>query len=1740
MRIRRILCLLLCAILCVPLIAGCAKTDALDTDTEGEEGKKTFTIDVTGAGYTLAGTGFTAVRTGTIPKSLAAATVKPEGDAPDDAIPTDAAFILTAASPTDESEIKKHVSIYPAVDYKVEKQSDTVYKLTPQQPLEEGAVYSIGVGAEGKPAALRFAFQTETKFKLKSTLPADLAVGVPVNTGIELRFTKPVDGKNVGDFIKIEPEVKYSVRFYPDGKTVVLIPDDYLAENTVYNVTVEAGLAASPGETLESGTTLKFRTEAKASTTAEGRIYISPSAYELIFGTSQTPIYKWWVYTSEGQEIKEEDAQVKIWRYPSVQALADAVKKMAESRADIYFSGEEYKYPTEGLEKIADYTSPITALEVNQYSRTNYIELRTGGRGFYLCEVTLTVKSSGEPVTKTFQAIVQVTDLRLYTEASEGSLLLWVQGAGGLDVSGTSVSAELFSAPEDFHWNVDPKETVYTPANAKSDKDGICYIDSGENEYAYIIVEQGSDALFRAASLYSYDTAKSYFATVFTDREVYFADDTVNFRGYLRPTRGGEMPKRITVETNIGTKFSLPVNADGSFSGSYTLEDFYGWGVNFSFTDADGNSVENRYIRVTQDEKPVYTATLSFDRPAYNFGEDATLTLTASFFDGTPAPGLKFELSSSYFSSGVITLVTDEEGKATYTLKTGKVNAYSTYPTSLYCSAQLSGYEGTSLYLYANALYFHSDVYFAYKHVDEEEGKGHILVTLDKFDAEKIAALTEGDEIYGMDFPQNLLAGPAEGSVSVTLAESWYEEIPTGTVYDPISKTTSKTYRYEKRDKTIESYTAKFTDGKLKLDYVENDTDHWLYYTVTYKDTRGGNTYTYTLNARDGSEWYGPFMQDYKYYDLAYDSSPKSVGDKTEFTLKYGGEPVNGGRLLYTVYSDSRDIVTVTGENNFSLEYKADYIAGMQIFAVYFDGSDFAYTGGTSLSYDYEKNSSLKLEITPDRDTYKPGETATVTVRVIDTATGKPVTTGGVTLAVVDEACFALGDQSVNPAAEFYGYIRVIPYVCRNMEIPLFMQAYGMGDGRVRSAAETLAGMPAPMPGVNWDGAAGVTKDMSREEAAALQTAGGATGSVAIRQTFLNNPLFATLDAKDGTATFTFTVPDNITKWRLTAVAESETSTEPGGIKLGAATSQTVATLPFFVSAYANSDYIAGDEVTVSARVFGTALESGKETAYTATLTDANGKTVKTYEKTLAAGTQVFFSFGKLAEGSYSLTVTAVCGEYSDGVKLTFNVIKTGVLAPVFRNILPGEIGTIKPAAYPVTLTFYNSVFDEWLRTANFVMSRRSLRADSLAAYYAAGKAVVELMGGGEYLEQQLEEARNKLATYGSTLIPLLPYDTPGIELSALISAAAPEALSDSRRAMLASEFRTRLEAGADDDVEFAALYLGLAATGEPVLTDLRYIAEHCATMSLKAQLYICAALAVIGDYASASALYSQVSDKYSGTAEDGSMFFADPAASAEDRIAGAAAALLTASLVARDDADALAKYIITRTSSLELYVLQLAAYVRAYIPAEGKELSLTYQTADGGEHTETLTPYGCVSLTLDKAGLAGFKVISADDGVAVRVSYMGTLEEAMRGEKPTEEASLKKTITVYDAARGLYKVKLDYKVTTNRDYSYFTLTDLIPSGGRYFYIEHSEYSNSNGYAYLYNVGQTMRGGIFVSNYTGKGDALSGRQTRTITGSISYIIRVAIPGEYIAESAFMQNLASSCYATSARQSITLK
>ena len=54
------------------------------------------------------------------------------------------------------------------------------------------------------------------------------------------------------------------------------------------------------------------------------------------------------------------------------------------------------------------------------------------------------------------------------------------------------------------------------------------------------------------------------------------------------------MPKR-----EVGAKYPVTVNPDGSFEGSYVLEGFSGYSITLRFVDESGKVLLSNYVRVT-------------------------------------------------------------------------------------------------------------------------------------------------------------------------------------------------------------------------------------------------------------------------------------------------------------------------------------------------------------------------------------------------------------------------------------------------------------------------------------------------------------------------------------------------------------------------------------------------------------------------------------------------------------------------------------------------------------------------------------------------------------------------------------------------------------------------------------------------------------------------------------------------------------------------------------------------------------------------------------------------------------------------------------------------------------------------------------------------------------------------------------------------------------------------------------
>ncbi len=1748
-RKNRWIALLLTTVLLSGLLAGCGKQPAgTDGITATVTPVPTMGTQASGAAGTPAVTGTTGIEplvdtsggiiftkgsytadytAGNLPAGMSGAGITADDPAQNKTVKTGSSFLLTTTAKVTEQEVRECLRFTAGaqkteIAYELETLSETTYRITPQNTLQGNSLYRFVLGDINNPYG-SFAFQTDTEALVSGLYPADLSTGVPVNTGIEMTFSEVIATDCViADFFTVSPSVEGTYRLYPDGKTVVFIPSVYLSENTVYSIEIKKGLPGISGKTLQTAVTAQFRTANDTSYNDKNiNIYLYTRELTITDGSAPTIDYACWYNDEYSTEFN--DIQVEIWQYSGAAECIEAMKDYQQVKADYLYGGEEYLYSTTGLSKLMDYTAEMS-IKTAWYYRTNELVLPALPDGNYLLNVRFSGSLGEEPFEYTTQVLLQITDLVVYTESADGSLLLWINDAETGTVKGASLTADCFTYR--YGWNVEVSDTTYTTVNKKTDEDGLAVVELGSNHNAFVLVESGEKTAYACVTGESEDRDTVYHSYLYTDREIYFAEDTVNFFGVVLPGNDSTVfPKTLCLQL-YGSVNGIPVTVeeDGSFRGSFTIDNEITSWLNLTLTDSDGNYVTGKYIEITQEEKPLYTANISFDKPYYRIGDTVTLTLTAGFYDGTPAPGLTFDLSIwDGNATKNCTAVIGEDGTFTYSYvpDSRKVGKNSTSPVSISASCSLIGEDLTDLYVYESAYYFHSNMIVDVGCVVPKDGSdSYTELQLHYRDFEKL--LTKEDLSYSV-FPQNSYGAAADGSVSVRLYEYEYVKTPAGTSYDPITKTTRQLYNYSTVQSLVKSYTAKFTGGTLNLLHVtpKDGFSGYYEYEINYIDPDTERVYCFTSYANEGSRWYNP-QKAGAGYSIEFTDGPYSIGDLIECRLTYDGEEVNGIPVLYTLYEDGVQRAYLSRDGKYNFTYTAELAPCARFIATLEANGCKQSLLNMGLLYDYENNNMLNLNLTTDKTSYYPGETAQITVK----AEGITGTGAFVCLSVVDEACFALGEQTIE-LSEFFntGWTSITcdaRFSC-------------MGDEDYFGSVDEIM-MKADCENEAF---------MASDSAATGELTSRSGENVTIRETFLDNPLFTLCElSEDGTAVISFTTPDNITEWRLSAVAVNplkECSGREAMIQteLGTTTTDIICTLPFFLSAEVNETFLEGDDIVASGRVFGTELTAGETVTYQAELYDESGRLLQTLNKEDKAGTAVWFNFGKLGCEDYQVIIKAWSGSSSDGVKLSFTVVESGVMMTIRKDLKVTELSSISPMMYPVILSFYDSAYEPYVQAVNQLLYSYSSRYDSLAAYYIAEEASDRLFGSEGCQSDDLERIKQTLSgTYG--LLPVLEYGEGNAAFTAKVCALAPEALTASKKAELLEVFTDILSAEQIADAEtLTACLFGLAALGAPVLNDLNYSAACSAEFSLTAKLYLTAAYAYLGDFSSAAEIYDTLAAEYRST-ENGEIYF--EGVSTEETIRYTAYALMSAALIRKTDAEGMYRYLQNHTSTVELYQLEQAAYVKYFYPLNAKNTSFTWKVGETEEKVE-LNIGGVYSMTLNRADFEVFAVLNADENVRVRATYLGSADAARSENTESGKLGVTKTVTVYNAEKNLYRVTLEYSITTDRNDSFYSLADYIPSGARYYEAEDNYNSSRNGNwyngAYIYCLsGQTMKGGIYI--FRTNDDQLSGLSKITITGSVSYIIRGAVEGSFVVDSAVVQDRSNGNYAASEKAEITLK
>ena len=163
---------------------------------------------------------------------------------------------------------------------------------TPDANLEPSTIYiaRVTTGAEntsGEPLATDIVWQFETAEQLisptvVSTLPADDAVDVPINSALTIMFSQPMNATTLNDAnftligpdtIEVQGEFEYTVL----GNTLVFTPLLPLAIDSPYTATITTGATDIVGETLASDYFWTFDTALVADLMAPEVDLVSPN-----------------------------------------------------------------------------------------------------------------------------------------------------------------------------------------------------------------------------------------------------------------------------------------------------------------------------------------------------------------------------------------------------------------------------------------------------------------------------------------------------------------------------------------------------------------------------------------------------------------------------------------------------------------------------------------------------------------------------------------------------------------------------------------------------------------------------------------------------------------------------------------------------------------------------------------------------------------------------------------------------------------------------------------------------------------------------------------------------------------------------------------------------------------------------------------------------------------------------------------------------------------------------------------------------------------------------------------------------------------------------------------------------------------------------------------------------------------------------------------------------------------------
>lgn len=678
---------------------------------------------------------------------------------------------------------------------------------------------------------------------------------------------------------------------------------------------------------------------------------------------------------------------------------------------------------------------------------------------------------------------------------------------------------------------------LHTDADGLAIKDGIVLPEEGSS---FLVLGRKGKGVTPCESYFGYYSPERYKGYTYTDRPVYRPNQTVHMKGILRHYVGeeyGNLPgEKVAVEVNAPSgdtafKAELTTSAFGSYAAEFTLGEEPPLGryhINTRFRDQQFTS----YFDVEEYRKPEYEVTVATHKDYYLAGDILTFDVTGRYYFGEPVARADVD--------------------------------YAIYRRAKY-------YYGWRSYRYS--WYYDYDDYYDYygwEYVADGEGQldddGRFRGTLavepelyNDFDYRVDAVMTDAGrrEVTGSATAPVWRAGLA---LNVYLDKYFYEpgdaavitfqsRDPLGRPYPADVLFEITTQRWEeseatKNGKWVEETVARDelavgASGEGRYRFVPDEVGYYAVKATAFDDAGNDVEYATTFYVADESYYHS-------YYSgsgvtLTLDKEAYAPGD---VALAMVQTDKAGSGVLLTVEGDELyHARVVRPEGNTALvEIPIERRFAPNVYLNAYAVADDSYTSAQRVVVVPPEDRFLSIEITPNKDTYEPRETATFSVRATDWL-GAPAS-AEVSLGIADESVYAIKPEAAADIRQFF-YDRRGNYVSNNNSFSFY--SYGLGYGEMGGAGA----------GIDFDEmtAAEEPEAMPMAKKAERAKDGNGYAEPVIRAYFPDTAFWGPQLVTDerGEATVDFAMPDSLTTWRATVRAVTTDTL------VGAATKKVIA-----------------------------------------------------------------------------------------------------------------------------------------------------------------------------------------------------------------------------------------------------------------------------------------------------------------------------------------------------------------------------------------------------------------------------------------------------------------------------------------------------------------------------------------------------------------------------------------------------